>query len=201
MYFNVAQLLKETTGATRKYDLVDDISQLDPELEPLNPLVGTLQILRTHSGVLISGELSTAVRVNCDRCLGPFVMPVRFTLQESFRPLTDIATGRYIRPDEFEGSASDLEDEALLINENHILNLAEVVRQAIWLSLPMYPTCDDAGLEQCTNEESIALMQENSIDIDEIEQSEPPLDPRWAGLLSLKHDLEKNDGDDARIGS
>ncbi len=200
MYFNVAQLLKETIGAIRRYDLADDIRQLDPELEPLSPLIGTVQLLRIHSGILVTGELSTAVRVNCNRCLSPFVMPVRFTLEESFRPLTDIATGRYIHPDKFEGSASDLEDEALLITEQHVLNLSEIVRQTIWLSLPMYPTCDDAGLDCTGSEELIASLQKDKIDDDRIVLSEVSLDPRWAGLWSLQRELDNND-DDARIGS
>ena len=68
MQYNVAQLLKETTGATRKYSLNEDLQGLDPELKFLGPLVGTVTLLRTNSGVLVTGELSTAVQVTCRRC-------------------------------------------------------------------------------------------------------------------------------------
>ncbi|MBV7328885.1 DUF177 domain-containing protein [Chloroflexi bacterium TSY] len=195
MYFNVAQLLKESTGATRTYELMEDISQLDPELNALNPLVGTVQLLRTHSGILVRGELSTAAQLTCNRCLKPFVIPVRFKLEESFRPLTDIATGRYIHPDEFEGTESDLEDEALLIDELHTLKLVEVVRQNIWLALPLYPTCDDGGLDTCQ-------IQSYDLDIDTTKQSNPALsedeleqtvDPRWSVLLDLKQKLDRDE--------
>lgn len=218
MYFNVAQLLKEPTGATRTYDLVEDLSDLDPELAPLNPLVGTLHLLRTHSGILVSGELSTALRITCNRCLGPVALPVRFQLEESFRPLTEVFTGRYIHPDEFEGSAEDLEDAALLINEQHILNISEVVRQNIWLTLPMYPTCEDAGLEECPHfQERLEALQHPSNNsargsanddatggVEYIRPGESPsglssdtIDPRWAALLELKSQLDERSINDA----
>ena len=224
MYFNVAQLLKEPTGATRTYDLVEDLSDLDPELAPLNPLVGTLHLLRTHSGILATGELSTALQITCNRCLGPVAIPVRFQLEESFRPLTEVSTGRYIHPDEFEGSAEDLEDAALLINEQHILNISEVVRQNIWLALPMYPTCEDAGLQECLYlQESLAALRQpsngsahnpafNDATAEDDEQGDiqyiapgasssdstsDSIDPRWAALLKLKSQLDERNVNDA----
>ncbi len=39
MQFNVAQLLKEPTGATRRYELNENLDGLDPELKFLGPLV------------------------------------------------------------------------------------------------------------------------------------------------------------------
>jgi hypothetical protein len=112
MQFNVAQLLKEPTGSIRRYELVEDITELDPELVVMGPLVGDVQLLRINSGVLVEAGLSTAVRLTCNRCLAPIATPVRFTLEESFRPLTEVATGRYLPPDEYEGAEEDLEDEA-----------------------------------------------------------------------------------------
>ncbi|MEM7126299.1 MAG: DUF177 domain-containing protein [Chloroflexota bacterium] len=198
MFFNVAQLLKEPTGATRTHKLVEEIDELDEDLEPLSPLVGTLQMLRTHSGILVRGELSLGLRIECNRCLGPVVMPVRFTLEESFRPLTEVRTGRYIHPDEFEGEEDNLEDEALLINEQHILDISEVVRQNIWIELPLYPTCTDAGLDECQGKEDSLLginPQFEPADGDNLVQATgegqsitESIDPRWSALLDLQID-------------
>ena len=145
MQFNVSQLLQEPIGAKRSFELQEDISAIDDGLKPLGPLVGRLEALRTNSGILVAGELSTALEVNCSRCLTPMVMPVRFHVEESFRPLTEVQTGRYIHPDEFEGSVDDLEDSALLINRRHVLDVTEIVRQAIWLALPMVCGCNWEG--------------------------------------------------------
>lgn len=209
MQFNVAGLLKEATGSVRRYELQEDISELDPDLEMLGPLVGTVQLLRIHSGVLVTATLSTAARVTCNRCLEPIAMPVRFTVEESFRPLTEVHTGRYLSPDEYEGSTDDLEDEALLIDEHHILDISEVVRQNIWLAMPMYPGCNWTGSGECPNLTAyLAAVHEAEagLDItvrerdaenaagdasegDSVADADQPVDPRWSALLDLKNRL------------
>lgn len=191
MQYNVAQLLKEPTGATRRYTLNESLDGLDDELKVLGPLIGAIQMLRTNSGVLVTGELSTVTQATCNRCIEPIAVPVRFQIEESFRPLTEVYTGRYLRPDEFEGSEDDLEDAALLINEQHILNLSEVVRQSIWIALPMYPSCNWKGAGECPN------LKQRIAELGELENIEfysgatrshekDEIDPRWAALLKLR---------------
>lgn len=192
MQFNVAQLLKETTGATRRYTLNEPLAGLDPELRMLGPLVGTIQLLRTNSGVLVTGELSTAVQVTCNRCVEPIAQEVRFVLEESFRPLLEVYTGRYIPPEEFEGEQEVLEDAALIIDEHHMLDLTEVVRQAVWLALPMFPSCNWEGEGPCPNltRRLAELAKLESIDVhysnQDVTQNEEAIDPRWAALLELR---------------
>lgn len=186
--FNVAQLLKEPVGSVRRYQLNEALDGLDEELEFLSLLTGELQIMRINSGVLVRGELHLAVRVNCGRCLEPIVMPLHFDFEESFRPLTEVETGRYLRPDEFEGDSTDFEDEALLIDEHHILDVAEVVRQNIWLALPMYPSCNWRGAGECPNliaqREALAAQQATTDAADDMIPE--GVDPRWAALLKLQ---------------
>jgi uncharacterized protein len=189
MQFNVAQLLKEPIGAVRRFELVEDIGELDPELAALGPLVGNLELIRIHSGILVRANLSTALRVTCNRCLEPIATPVRFVVEESFRPLTEVHTGRYIAPDEFEGEADDLEDAALIIDEHHILDLSEVVRQNIWLALPMYPSCNWSGAGECPNftryRREVQATQAESGEAMTPSEDET-VDPRWAALLALR---------------
>jgi uncharacterized protein len=196
MQFNVAQLLKEPIGAIRRYELVEDISELDPDLAALGPLVGSLELIRIHSGILARANLSTAVQVMCNRCLDPIAMPVRFTVEESFRPLTEVHTGRYIAPDEFEGEEEDLEDAALIIDEHHVLDLSEVVRQNIWLALPMYPGCNWAGTGECPNytrylQEVKTSQEQHGADVSSKE--EEAVDPRWAALLALRKEQDNQE--------
>jgi uncharacterized protein len=193
MQFNVAQLLKEPIGSTRRYELVEDIQEIDPELPVLGPLVGQVQLIRIHSGILVKGNLSTAVRLTCNRCLEPIATPVRFQFEDSFRPLTEVSTGRYLSPDEFEGSSDELDDAALLIDEHHILDITEVVRQNIWLSRPMYPSCNWTGAGVCPN--WLAYQQEVRAEYPEIDVDagvdEGTIDPRWEALLKLRQ--KRND--------
>jgi uncharacterized protein len=192
MLFNVAQLLKEPTGAVRRHELNEDLTQVDPELRFLGPLIGTLQLLRTNSGILVTGNFSTAVQTNCNRCVEPIAQEVRFSLEENFRPLTEVTTGRYLRPEEFEGEEEDLEDAALLIDERHILSIAEVVRQAIWLALPMYPGCNWFGAGDCPNLlkrlDELDQLEDIGFVNDPRRTAEEEIDPRWAALLKLRDD-------------
>jgi uncharacterized metal-binding protein YceD (DUF177 family) len=106
-------------------------------------------------------------------------------------------TGRYIPPEEFEGEEEDLEDAALIINERHILDLSEVVRQAIWLAMPMYPPCNWTGDGECPNlvRRLAELGELADVDVyydadaeleDGAEGGEGEIDPRWTALLKLR---------------
>jgi uncharacterized protein len=171
MKFNVAQLLKEQSGGVRQYSLHEDISQLDPDIIPLSALDGSIQLIRTADGILARGTLNSSVELTCSRCVEPFSLPVRFILEEEFRPSVDITTG---------ASLPVLTDEepATRIDARHILDLTEVVRQNILLAIPPYPICRSrcAGLcphcGQNWNEGPCECTDE-------------PVDPRFAALKEL----------------
>lgn len=198
MQFNVAQLLKEPIGATRRYDLAEDLSGLDPELQFLGPLVGVLTLIRTNNGILARGELSTAVQVGCNLCLAPIAEPVRFTLEELFHPTTDVLTGRTLRPDEYEGEIEELDDAALLIDDKHLLDLSEVVRQDVWLAMPMYPGCNWKGEGPCPNLSRLPEVKDVRLlrpgEAGGVAASADEIDPRWAALRKLQQsDLGKGE--------
>ena len=114
----------------------------------------------------------------------------------SFRPLTEVHTGRYIAPDEFEGEEEDLEDAALIIDEHHILDLSEVVRQSVWLALPMYPSCNWTGAGECPNLTRYLLevrATQNEVGETVTSDEEEVVEPRWAALLALRREQDKRD--------
>jgi len=131
MRFNVAQLLKGATGSSRRYQIREGIEDLDPELVIREPLVGQIEMVRTADGILVRGELTTVVELQCDRCLEPFIQEVGFEIEEEFHPAIDMSTGAQLSYDEVETR----------IDEHHILDLTELVRQSIFLALPMHPVC------------------------------------------------------------
>ncbi len=196
MEFNVAQLMKEATGASREHELDDEITNLDGGLTPLSNLTGSLELLRIHSGILATGDFRVALSLQCGRCLEPVSVRVPVEFSESFRPLTDIQTGRFISPEEFEGQAEDLTDEALLINAQHILDISEVVRQNIWLSVPIVAACDfvdpeSGAADPDTCPKYIQLLSESALAGTSGEQTPAEaegIDPRWAALLALQNE-------------
>ncbi|HAL61703.1 MAG TPA: DUF177 domain-containing protein [Chloroflexi bacterium] len=131
MRFNVAQLLKRATGSSRRYQMREGIEGIDPGLTIREPLVGQIEMVRTADGILVRGELTTAVELQCDRCLEPFIQKVEFEIEEEFHPAIDMGTG----------GQPPYDEEETRIDEHHILDLTELIRQSIFLTLPMHPVC------------------------------------------------------------
>ena len=132
--FNVAQLLKSAAGASREYDLEEDITGIDKDIDVVKPLRGKVKFLRTGNGILVTGRLQIEVGLPCRRCLAPVAVPVVFDLEEQFRPSIDLITGQAVAMEKGE-------DEATRTDARHILDLSEVVRQNLLLTLPMSALC------------------------------------------------------------
>ncbi len=182
MQFNVAQLLKQPVGSRRDFELNEDIARLDAMLEPVQPLTGHIRLTRIPSGILVMGTCRTTLAISCSRCLEPVQQEASFRLEEMFRPLTDVATGRYLHPQNYQGAEEILFDEALLINERHELDLGEVVRQQLCIEALQYAVCAYAEPAECEYyRESLGFLEQaNAGTVDT-----QPVDPRWESLLSL----------------
>lgn len=133
---NVAQLLKEAVGSTRCYQLKEVASP-----ETAQRVDGEVRVIRSQRGILVEGEVMATVVTVCSRCLSPIELPLTFKMaEEELLPKTDVVSGLPL----------SFTDEAgtLFINEEHILNLGEMVRQCFILAMPMKPLCrpDCAGL-------------------------------------------------------
>jgi uncharacterized protein len=169
--YNVAALLKSESGAQRTYDVEADITGIEQDLVLTKPLTGKVRLLRTDSGILATGRLHTEACVPCRRCLEPLSVGIDIELEEEFRPSIDIFTGSAIAP-------ADGEDDSARIDDRHILDLTEVVRQNLLLAMPTSPLCrpDCRGLcPTCganLNEEPCSCQREEE-------------DPRLAVLRDL----------------
>ena len=172
MEFNVAQLMKEHTGATRSHTVSEEIENLDPEIVALDPLAGKIRLMRTIDGVLATGRLTTSLGLVCDRCLNPFVSEIEVELEDEFKPSIDITSGASL--------PVGPEDEANVIDDHHILNLQEVLRQRILLSQPVHQICQPDCLGLCIN--CGQNLNEGTCSCEDTES-----DPRWAALRQLLH--------------
>ncbi|MBI2958443.1 MAG: DUF177 domain-containing protein [Chloroflexi bacterium] len=160
MVINVAQLLKEPVGSTRTVDVSGD-EELDVQ--------GHVELVRTDRSILVRGRLSTDVETTCSRCACPITCGVTFDVEEEFFPTIDVVSGMPLAVPE---------DDAFTIDEHHILDLHEAVRQYALLSLPIKRLCrfDCRGLcSACgrnLNEGACSCQSASG-------------DPRWAGLEQL----------------
>jgi uncharacterized protein len=125
---NVAQLLKEPVGSSQSYDISGVIGE---EVE--GSVEGRAKLTRINQGVLVQCKLTAEVRLICSRCLNTFLLPVSFTAEEEFVPVSDV-------PDDLVPSSLE-QSEEFTIDDKHILDLSELIRQYTLLNLPMKPLC------------------------------------------------------------
>lgn len=170
--FNVATLLMEPLGSTREYAiegrvLIDD--------QPRHCEVrGRAALLRTGDGVLVTADLRGEEHAACSRCLTDVAIPLALTFEEVYLGSIDPSP----KP-----AAGELDQrEVFRIDEKHILDMEEAIRQAWTVALPMQPLCgaDCRGLcSRCGH------------DLNEGACSCPPdVDERWSALQQLASQME-----------
>jgi uncharacterized protein len=138
--FNVATLLREAPGATRRLEVAGEIAEVEAE-GYRRPVHGEVRLLRTARGILVRAQLRVEPEYECARCLRTFTMPVDLTVEEMFVFARDPVT---LAPVEAEPDEFRLEDD-------QYLDLSEAVRQYEESARPINPLCkpDCAGL--CPN--------------------------------------------------
>ena len=168
MRYNLAQLLMEPTGSIRSYQLDEP---LDGPQSGRDWATGTVKILRTHQGVLVTARISTQVQTTCGRCLSEFQRLSSLTPEEESYPTVDPGIGqKMFPPDESEGIVH--------IDDRHMLDLSDVVRQYVLTEIPIKPLCGDNCLGLCP--ECGTNLNEEKCKCDTA-----PVDPRWGALLEL----------------
>lgn len=168
MQYNVAQLLKEPTGSSRSYQVEENYSE---PLRVTDWVVGTVNMVRTHQGVLTKANLNVQTTVTCSRCLKEFSRPSTLHIEEEFFPTVDLHSGRKLPP--------LLEDEKELgIDADHVLDLTEMTRQYAIADMPMKPLCQAECLGLCT-------VCGNDLNRQQCDCDKIPRDPRWGALAGL----------------
>lgn len=179
LVFNVAQLLKERVGSTRKlhFDTPDLVLDADPgEGEPLHAekVRGDAKVTRLAASLLVQGDIDAMVLLECSRCLERFALPVDARLEEQFLPTIDVETGAPVRREAFEE-----DDQAFEIDPNHLMDLTEPIRQALLVALPMKPLHSP----DC---KGICLQCGANLNEVDCGHTEEPVDNRWTGLRELR---------------
>jgi uncharacterized protein len=125
---DVAQLMKEPVGSTQSCDIGGVI---DEEVE--GSVEGKAKLIHTSQGVLVQCKLTAEVKLVCSRCLDTFLLPISFSAEEEFVPVSDVPGNLAL--------SSPQQSEEFIIDDKNILDLSELIRQYTLLNLPMKPLC------------------------------------------------------------
>ncbi len=156
----VGFLLTQSLGTSREVDFDVPVLGVADDLV-LAFLRGQLRLSRTREGILVQGELETAVEGECRRCLSPMTIPIILKLEELFT----------LHP--HKGNAE------FSVGEDGILDLTPLLREEAIISIPLAPLCkpDCAGLCPSCGQ-NLNLGQCNCPTTD--------IDPRFAVLSQLQ---------------
>ena len=176
MRINVSQQLKAAMGSVRDYEISEIVNLAGGQ----SMVQGEVGLMRTDRGILVRGTLHTEVEITCSRCLSLFSCPLTLNIEEEYFPIADVASGASLLVSEEPG--------CFTIDEHHVIDLTEVIRQYALLTIPMKPLCrgDCAGLcPDCghnLNQEPCHCLPQGT-------------DPRWSELskLTLANDAVVNE--------
>jgi len=167
MQINVSQQLKSPIGTTRNYRLNEAVVITDGDSVTVK---GEVTLLRTNHGLLAKGRLHTEIEAACSRCLNPFTYPLTLNVEEEYYPTVDIISGAPLPIPEEPG--------ALTIDQQHVLDLTEAIRQCALITIPMKPLCheDCAGLcPRCGH----------NLNLGPCRCTPQEIDPRWSELTNF----------------
>jgi uncharacterized protein len=167
MLFNVSGLIQEGIGATREHTVQGTLTSPEHGSERIG---GTVNLLRTKDGVLVRANMKLVEPETCSRCLKPLEETLSIDFEEEFQATTDVRSGQPVR--------QPTDPDAFKIDENHMLDLTEAVRQYREASAAMQPLCrpDCRGLcPQCGRD----------LNLGDCDCQKGITDSRWEGLAEL----------------
>jgi uncharacterized protein len=142
MIFNVAQLMKSIVGTSLEADIdEEEIDFGEEDLKVISPITGHVRMRRINQGLLVDGRVALTLGLSCTRCLKEFEQPTRITLEERFQPTMDVITGMPLPPID--------EDDVFPIDDHHLIDLTEALRQQIVLAIPMVTLCEESCKGLC----------------------------------------------------
>jgi uncharacterized protein len=170
MLFNVSGIMQEGIGATRQHRVEGTLTSEGRQPERIS---GNVELLRTKTGVLVRAHLKLVEPETCSRCLKPLEETLAIDFEEEFQATVDLRSGQTI------DEAPDA--DTFLIDEQHMLDLTEAVRQYREASAEMQPLCrpDCRGLcPRCGQDLNTGDCGHTATEVDS----------RWSGLAELLED-------------
>jgi len=99
----------------------------------VQPAALSCQFFKINREVVVQGSLRSAGRLACSRCAEDFVLPLDFALDATYLPAHEMTSER---AKELEEGTADVYSYV-----EPVIDLAEMVRDKLLLSIPLQPHC------------------------------------------------------------
>lgn len=153
--------------------LIELMNATKAPYEPRGPGRLAVRLDRAGDVVHVRGRVSASLSTPCGRCLEPLSYELNVPLEVAMFPAGSEPAA---------GPEGDLEADDLGVStyEKKEIDLTAVVRDEIFLEMPMNPVCvDNSNCEALLA--SVAKAAQDPVD-----DKKPGSDPRWAALKSIK---------------
>lgn len=137
MRIDLSQIVR-TVGMCQNYE-VNEPAYVDDDLVCTKPLVGKVSITNSGRLLLVRGNLSTSVEMECARCLAPVETDIDAEIEEQYT-LADVRHAT--RHDVTKQIVQDDENEVPEgLMDGLVMNLDVILRQSTILAMPMALVC------------------------------------------------------------
>jgi len=162
-------------------------------LDAVKPVVGDLTAGLSAAGMRLFGTVKTLLKLSCHRCLRPYFQALTVDIDERFVNMVEYADYAGAETKERELKNDDFFE---YLPEDGVLDISDVVYQAVTLATPTYCSCGDdcPGLPHKESQKEAragggsevskeALAPSSSADLERLDKNS--IDPRWKNLKTL----------------
>ncbi|OGO71332.1 MAG: hypothetical protein A2Z49_10145 [Chloroflexi bacterium RBG_19FT_COMBO_56_12] len=160
MRLNVGFIVAQSTGYSRDFTVEIPQVRLPPDLELTN-LAGDVRVSRTPQGLLVQAKIQGDTTLDCVRCLEPFstILHANFTELYAF-------------------SRRNITESGLLVPDDGQIDLAPLLREIMFLELPISPLC-------CPECKGLCPVCGENLNFTTCNHEDEPADPRLDVLKKL----------------
>jgi uncharacterized protein len=115
--------------------------EVDEAFRIVAPVDLRLDLYKDRAKIRLAGTLHTTIELDCSRCLEGFTLPVEAAFDVQYRPATEI-------PGEADREVGE-QDLDTAFYQNGVIDLRELVREQLYLLLPMKPLCTESCAGLC----------------------------------------------------
>jgi uncharacterized protein len=140
MLLDLSRLRSGAEHIERRYE-PGELARSGDDFHAISPVTLTVDVRKDGQKIRLAGRVAGAVEIECSRCLEPFTIPVDVKFDTLFLPST-ANTG------EAEQQVEE-DDLGVAYYKDDQIDLGEVIREQLYLAMPMKPLCREDCLGLC----------------------------------------------------